>query len=546
MINLRSVTVSFHDRVILNNILLTVNQKEKVGIVGANGVGKSTLLKLVKGEIEPNKGAVSTEGSVAYVPQDFSINPKLYVEEYIKRHIGIYEIESTILDAEKAYVDGNEPSDLQKYLDSIELYRQRGGYEFDAQLSKLMNRVGLPERLKLLKLSQLSGGQQIKIGLLAVLLSKHDVYLLDEPTNNLDIKGIELLEEFVKESSASFMIVSHDRRFLDKTITGILEIDEFSHKGIYYGVDFSEYQILRHLDKEAAEKRYEEYLSEKKRLETSATTKAQQAGQGKVTRNDNDKLGANHRGGRAASSQAGQARQIRRRLNQLGEIEQPPDKWELMLNLEVADPSGDIVCTFKDAKVKLGDFEFGPTSLEITREDRVAIIGVNGAGKSTLLKLMTAELKPDEGEVNIGPSVSFGRLDQDHRLIERGISVFDNAQKNIKGMPVSEIRSLLSKFNLKADIIDRNASSISPGERARLQLAIIMANGANTLLLDEPTNHLDLEAQEQLEIALQAFNGTLLLVSHDREFIKNIGVNRIIEVTEGKVSENWDLIRLVE
>ncbi|MCX6806050.1 MAG: ATP-binding cassette domain-containing protein, partial [Patescibacteria group bacterium] len=140
----------------------------------------------------------------------------------------------------------------------------------------------------------------------------------------------------------------------------------------------------------------------------------------------------------------------------------------------------------------------------------------------------------------------FGRLDQDHRLIERGISVFDNAQKNIKGMPVSEIRSLLSKFNLKADIIDRNASSISPGERARLQLAIIMANGANTLLLDEPTNHLDLEAQEQLEIALQAFNGTLLLVSHDREFIKNIGVNRIIEVTEGKVSENWDLIRLVD
>ncbi len=546
MLGFKSVTVTYRDNVVLRDISLTVNARERVGVVGVNGVGKTTLLKVANHMVNPSKGSVVIEGSVGYVPQDFSLDPALPVVEYVKRQVGIAEPEAVMQAAEKAYANDGEPEDIQAYLDSMELYRQRGGYEFDGQFAKLLKQLKLPARLAEQKLGELSGGQQIKIGLVSVLLSRYDVYLLDEPTNNLDLKGIELLETFVADSSAAFLIVSHDRRFLDKTITGIFELDEFTHQGSFYGVNFSEYQELRHLSKEAAARRYEDFVAEKKRLEASAASKAQQAGSGRVSRSDNDKLGSNYRGSRASSAQAGQARQIRKRLEQLGEVEKPRDKWELRMSLRAAKPSSSQVCLLEAAEVTLGTFHFGPVDLSITSADRMAIIGENGAGKSTLLKLITGELPPEFGKVVIGPSVTFGRLDQDHRLVDRDRSVLANARKHITGMPNDEIRGLLAKFNLGSDMMDRMVSSVSPGERARLQLAILMANGANTLLLDEPTNHLDLEAQEQLEIALQSFDGTLLVVSHDREFLNNIGIDRIVEISDGELTENWDLIRLVE
>jgi len=531
------VTVGFGGPAVISDVSLSLSPGEKVGLVGPNGVGKSTLLKVLAGIIEPTRGTVQhREGeTVSYVPQDYSaINDEL-VADNLKRRAGLLELERVISDFEGS--SSTDMARIETFSGAIERYQALGGYEFDASLKKGFEKLGLPISLADRSFGELSGGQQVKVGLAGVLLSKFDVLLLDEPTNNLDLEGLALLEEHVAVSPASMLIVSHDRRFLDRTVTAIAEIDPDTRGLVIYGMGYAQYRESRAKALAVGSRQYNDYLDEVNRLQAAVTRASKEVSRGAGRSSDNDKLGANYRTARGVSSAAGDKRRAVKALKRLTVVAQPSKSWELRLQLTAVSRSGEQVLRLDECTVSYPGFRFGPVSLEVNSGQRVAIVGPNGSGKTTLAALMTGRLSPETGRIRLGEGVHIGRIDQDQSMTFECGNALEAFMYEVGTTDESEARTLLAKFDLSADDVLRPTQSLSPGERARLMLAALMAKGPNLLVLDEPTNHLDLEAQEQLEAALIGYSGTVIVVSHDREFLERIGVTTVFEVEDGKVTQ---------
>jgi ATPase subunit of ABC transporter with duplicated ATPase domains len=305
MITVKDATVRFGGATVVSDVSLSLSAGQKIGLVGPNGVGKSTLLKLIGGIIKPTSGSVqlSPGETVAYVPQDYALIGSEPVGEYLLRRAGLSELERTMLKFEQESPES--AAAIQEYVDAMELYQSLGGYEYASNLAQVLAQLGLPESVLQRRISELSGGQQVKIGLASILLSRFGVLLLDEPTNNLDLHGLALLEHYVSTSPAAILVVSHDRRFLDKTVTAIAELDEHTRELALYGVGYAEYRQARATQMAAASRRYQDYLDEVARLQATV-----RAATGQVSRNggskrkDNDKLGANYRSERGNSSAA--------------------------------------------------------------------------------------------------------------------------------------------------------------------------------------------------------------------------------------------------
>jgi ATPase subunit of ABC transporter with duplicated ATPase domains len=537
MIAVKDVTVRFGGRAVVNDVSLTLSAGQKTGLVGPNGVGKSTLLKVMSGSINPAHGTVllSDHETVAYVPQDYALIGSEPVGEYLKRRAGLLELELLMASFER--LSPTDEESIQQYVDAMERYQSLGGYEYSGNLAKVLAQLGLTPSVLDRRIEELSGGQQVKIGLASILVSRFSVLLLDEPTNNLDLHGLDLLEEYVATSPAAMLIVSHDRRFLDLTVTAIAEIDEHTRELAYYGVGYAEFRQARANLLAAHSRRYRDYLDEVSRLQTAVVRAGGLVSKNGGSRSDNDKLGANYRSERGNTSAAGAKKRAERALKRLDAVEEPVESWELRLELPQATRSGDQVVSLSECVVTYPGFVLGPVSLTIGRQDRVAVVGSNGAGKTTLIKLITACLAPESGQVRLGERVQIGRMDQDQRLTLGHDTVLEAFVRESGVTDEGEARTLLAKFNLPTDKVLRPAAKLSPGERARLMLAVLMAKGANLLVLDEPTNHLDLDAQEQLEAALLAYDGTVVVVSHDREFLERIGVSTVFTVEEGAVTE---------
>jgi ATPase subunit of ABC transporter with duplicated ATPase domains len=385
--------------------------------------------------------------------------------------------------------------------------------------------------------STLSGGQAARIDLAALLLHQAPVLLLDEPTNDLDLDGLDLLEETVLRTDRGLVIVSHDRVLLERVVTTVVELDEHTRSSTTYQGGWAAYERERQAARARAAAAHETYVAERDRLRNRARRERQWSAAGvrrAATRpRDNDKA---IRKGRieAAENRAGQATKALARLSRLEPAEKPWEEWELRLRLADAQRSGTVAAELRGAVAERGSFVLGPVDVELRFGDRVRIVGSNGAGKSTLLQLLLGWLHPTSGSRRIGSGVVVGELGQARRDLD-GVDVLD-AVVRASGAAPEQVRSSLAKLGLDADDVTRPPVSLSPGERTRAVLAVFQLLGVNLLVLDEPTNHLDLPAIEQLEHVLTTYDGTLLLVSHDRRFVETVSCTRTWHVADGRVT----------
>jgi ATPase subunit of ABC transporter with duplicated ATPase domains len=374
----------------------------------------------------------------------------------------------------------------------------------------------------------------------SLLLARYDVFLLDEPTNDLDLDGLARLEAFVTGLRAATVLVSHDREFLARTVTGVVELDLAQRQVREYGGGYESYLAEREVARRHARERYEEYADTKAGLELRART--QRAWMDKGVRNarrkatDNDKIGRSKRV-ETTEKQAAKARQTERLIQRLDEVEEPRKEWELRMEIAAAPRAGAIVAALRGATVRRGGFTLGPVDLQIDWADKVAITGANGAGKSTLLAALLGRLALAEGHATLGPGVRVGEVDQARALFADDRALLTALETQLPDWTPADLRTLLAKFGLTAAHVLRPTGSLSPGERTRAALALLQARGVNLLVLDEPTNHLDLPAIEQLESALATYPGTLLLVTHDRRMLDTVHTNRHLHLTDGTLTE---------
>jgi len=553
MLAARKVTVVRGAQVVLDEVDLVVDGATRLGVLGRNGAGKSTLLRVLAGLDTPAEGSVERsppELSVGYLAQEILAEGEETTGAYLRRRTGVAAAERAMEAALAATQRRAGQAELLAYDGALARYLALGGDDHDTRAPRVLAELGLPDGVLGQPLARLSGGQRVKAGLAAVLLARFDVLLLDEPTNNLDFDGLERLERFlaagqrdgaglpgpVAKPLGGIVLVSHDRAFLSATTTRIAEIDLVSHGLEEFGGGYDAYLEERRRRREQGYARYEEARSERARLEATARQKKEWSVSRRGQRTtDNDKMLAARRRERSESAAAA-ARAIERRIERLGDPDKPWEGWELRLSLRVARRSGQVVASLGGAMVARGGFTLGPVDLRLDWQDRLALTGPNGAGKSTLLGLVTGELAPTAGSARLGAGVVVGQLAQD-RGPGSGARALIEAVRDQTDLSVEQARSLLAKFDLGAEHAHRAETDLSPGERSRAGLAVLMARGTNLLVLDEPTNHLDLDAIEELERALADYDGTLVVVTHDRRFLEGLRVTRRLEVAAGRVHE---------
>jgi ATPase subunit of ABC transporter with duplicated ATPase domains len=428
-----------------------------------------------------------------------------------------------------------DPDAGDAYSDALDRWLALGAADFDSRVADVWADLGLPARLLDERLPSLSGGEAARVGLAALFLARFDVFLLDEPTNDLDLDGLARLEKFVVGLNAGCVIVSHDRTFLQRTITHVVEIDEFSHQATRYAGGWDVYLHERDLARQHARAAYEEYDAKRSSLAGRAQREREWATQGlskaKKKPSDNDK---NIKSFKINQSEqlAGKAARTDKMMERLEVVEEPREAWQLRMQLAEVERSGDVVARLQQAVVQRDTFRLGPIDLQIGHGERVVIEGPNGSGKSTLLAALLGETPLTSGIQWRGPGVVVGRLEQARQQLTDQPTVLAGFMA-ATGMLVPEARTLLAKFGIAAEHVNRPAESLSPGERTRLVLALLMAKGSNCIVLDEPTNHLDMPAIEQLEQALDTFSGTVLLVSHDRELLTNVRRTRTLVLRDG-------------
>ncbi|GAA3486749.1 ABC-F family ATP-binding cassette domain-containing protein [Streptomyces cremeus] len=529
------------DRTLFADLDLVVAPGDVIGLVGVNGAGKSTLLRLLAGLDTPEAGTLRLSpptATVGHLPQEPERREGETVRDFLARRTGVAAAQLALDAATQALVDGAPGAD-DAYATGLDRWLDLGGADLDERAEEVAASLGLTIGLDQ-PMTGLSGGQAARAGLASLLLSRYDVFLLDEPTNDLDLDGLDRLESFVTGLRAGTVVISHDREFLTRTVTKVLELDLAQQQIKLFGGGYAAYLEERETARRHAREEYDEYADKKASLEGRA--QMQRGWMDKGVRNarrkstDGDKIGRNMRS-EASEKQAAKARQTQRMIERLDVVEEPRKEWELRMEIAAAPRSGAVVSTMRQATVRRGDFTFGPVSLQIDWADRVAITGANGSGKSTLLAAMLGRLPLDAGDSALGPGVVVGEVDQARGLFYGAETLLDAFSAAVPETEPAEVRTLLAKFGLKADHVRRPATTLSPGERTRAALALLQGRGVNLLVLDEPTNHLDLPAIEQLESALDSYEGTLLLVTHDRRMLDAVHVTRRVLVEDGQVTE---------
>jgi ATPase subunit of ABC transporter with duplicated ATPase domains len=536
----RGLAAGHGERVLFSGLDLVVAPGDVIGLVGVNGAGKTTLLRTLAGLVPPESGTVTLSpptANVGYLPQERERRAGETVRDFLARRTGVGPAQAR-MDAAATELAAGRPGADDEYAAALERWLDLGGADLDERAEQIAGELGLGVALDH-AMTGLSGGQAARAGMASLLLSRYDIVLLDEPTNDLDLDGLRRLEEFVAGLRAGTVLVSHDREFLARTVGKVLELDLAQQQVNLYGGGYAAYLEERERGRRHARQQFEEYADKKSELLDRART--QRAWMEKGVRNarrkqpDNDKIGKAFRT-ESTEKQAAKARQTERLIERLEVVEEPRKEWELRMEIAAAPRAGAVVATLRDAVVRRGDFTLGPVSLQIDWADRVAITGANGSGKSTLLAALLGEIPLDRGSAHLGPGVVVGEIDQARGLFVGDLPLMTTFGSTVPEMPDAEVRTLLAKFGLKAAHVRRPAATLSPGERTRAALALLQARGVNLLVLDEPTNHLDLAAIEQLESALAGYPGTLLLVTHDRRMLDAVHTTRHLEVADGKVT----------
>lgn len=536
-LKIHNLGASYGERTLFAGLNLVVSGNQKVGLSGPNGAGKSTLLAILAGAADP---AVAVDGSFELSPADASIGyltqeverGEESAAEFIERRTGVRDATASMDELAEALGSADVGD---KYSDALEAWLALGGADYEQRLAEVTETLGLQEFLNV-PTSGLSGGQAARVNLAVILLSQHDLLLLDEPTNDLDAQGLALLEEYVSTDPRPMMVVSHDREFLARTITDMVELDSAQESITVFHGGYDAYVLERARARQRAREAYEEYAAKREKLGERIQT--QKTWLDKGVKNalkkapDNDKILRNRSGARS-EKQAGKIAQSERAIERLTEVPEPRKEWVLHLELPDAPRSGQVVSVLHDEVVQLGEKTFGPWTVQLNYGDRVLIRGANGAGKTTLVRALCRE-------ESLGSAVALGSIDQLRGLLDQDVDLMTVFSTYLPAFQDAELRTLLAKFGLvKSQVIGRAARSLSPGERTRALMALLQAIPTNFLVLDEPTNHLDVAAIEELERALQDYRGTVLLVSHDRRMVDSFRATRVLTVVDGRIEESF-------
>ena len=518
ILNATNISKSFGSNEIIKDATFLVNEHEKVAIVGVNGAGKTTLLKILTGEESADSGSITLakDAKLGYLRQINNVDSALSIIDEL------YTVIEPILNMEKRmsqmqedmkHLTGSELEELySSYTSLTHSYELMDGYAAKSRVVGILKGLGFEEADFDRKINTLSGGQKTRVFLAKLLLEEHDIILLDEPTNHLDLRSIEWLESYLLNYKGAVIIVSHDRYFLDKIVSKVIDIEN-GNVQMYLGnyTDFSNKKQM------LLDAKMKEYLNQQQEIkhQEAVITKLKQFNREKSIK-------------RAESRQ--------KQLEKIERVEAPQTYSENMrLSLDISKESGKDVLTVHNLSKSFDHKKlFWDINFEIKRGERVAIIGDNGTGKTTLLKIINGLLNPDTGEVIYGSNVSVAYYDQEHQVLHMDKTLFDELSDTYPEMTNTQIRNILAAFLFTGEDVYKKIADLSGGERGRVSLVKLMLSKANFLLLDEPTNHLDIVSKDVLENALNNFPGTVCYVSHDRYFI-NKTATRILDLTENRL-----------
>jgi ATPase subunit of ABC transporter with duplicated ATPase domains len=514
MISLSRISKQYGRQLVFVDASFQLNPGERAGLVGPNGAGKTTLFRMIVGEESADDGDVSVpkKMTIGYFRQDIEeMSGRSVLDEAIAGSGRLGDLHHELEALQNAMSDPDRLAEMDAILDRFghvqEDYSHLGGYELEARAREVLHGLGFEDDRIDADAGALSGGWKMRVAMAKVLLGRPDVLLMDEPTNHLDIESIIWLEDFLKRYDGSLLMTSHDREFMNRVVTKIVEIDEGDL--VTYSGNFEFYErerAIRETNREAAYARQQSMLAKEQRFI--------------------DRFAAH----------AAKAAQVQSRVKALDKIEklEPPKKRRAMkFDFRRPSRSGDDVAVLKGVSKKYGQRTiYDSFDFLVRRGERWCVMGKNGAGKSTLLKMVSGSLEPDGGSVRLGASLKMGYFSQQaFDLLDPNLTVWEQIQKDFPLESIGTLRSLLGAFQFSGDEVEKKIRSLSGGERSRLVLARMLLDPPNFLVLDEPTNHLDLATKEMLVEALKDFDGTMLFVSHDRMFLRGLS-NRVLELPE--------------
>ncbi|WP_010245709.1 ribosomal protection-like ABC-F family protein [Acetivibrio cellulolyticus] len=509
-----NISISFGTRQIIENVTFSVQDTDKIGIVGVNGAGKSTLFKIITSTLAADSGDIylSKGCKLGYLAQNTELeSSNSILEEVLSAFSHLIKMEERIKDLEKLISDEKDEerlsSFMKEYSNLSDNFSRNGGYEYNSRTRGILKGLGFSEDEFDLKTSSLSGGQKTRLAMAKLLTEEPDLLLLDEPTNHLDINAVEWLEDFLINYRKGVMIISHDRFFLDRITNRTLEIENCECK--FYNGNYTNYIKQKELDREIQQKHFELQQKEIARMEAF--------------------IEQQRRWNREKNIVAAESRQ--KAIDRMEKIDKPktlPDK--IKIDFKIALQSGnDVLSVDKLSKEYPGRPLFNNLSFKVKKSERVFILGPNGCGKSTLLKILTGKIDDFSGSFQFGHNTKKAFYDQEHSDLSMNNTIIDELLEASDNLSQTDIRNALAMFLFKGDDVFKEISTLSGGEKGRISLLKIMLSGSNILILDEPTNHLDINSREILESSLSEFEGTLIIVSHDRYFIDKLAT-RILEL----------------
>ncbi|WP_018886671.1 ABC-F family ATP-binding cassette domain-containing protein [Paenibacillus massiliensis] len=516
LLQVSGITKAYEVDPILDGVNLQVLERERIGLVGVNGAGKSTLLKIIAGELSYDAGQIykSKETRIGYLAQNSGLDSQRSIwEEMLRVFDTLVTAEAELRQMEQEIAEQAQDQSTKAYEELLERYarksdwfKDQGGYEMETRIRSVLHGMGFGSFAPDTPISTLSGGQKTRLALARILLQAPDLLMLDEPTNYLDIQTLTWLEDYLRAYPGALLVVSHDRYFLDRLVTTIVEIER--HQSTRYTGNYSRYIELKAAEYEAQMKQFEKQQVEIAKLEDFIQKNLV----------------------RASTTKRAQSR--RKALEKMDRMDKPAGELKKAhFSFDIQYMSGKDVLTAENLSVEFqqGQPLFRNVSFQLWRGDTVALIGPNGVGKSTLLKCLTDSLRPNQGAIHWGSKIKIGYYDQEHTSLNPSNTVLEELWSEYPHLEEARIRTVLGNFLFSGEDVLKKVSTLSGGEKARLSLSKLMLREANMLILDEPTNHLDLFSREVLEAALLDYEGTLLFISHDRYFLNKMA-ERVIEL----------------
>lgn len=542
-LSISAISKAYGAQQVLKNISFTIHADQHVGLIGANGVGKSTLLKIILGEVEADSGeaAIAKGIEVGCLPQTITDFSGKTIDQFIHDATGnLRQLESRLRQLEEAMSQPGvveQASLLAEYGAVSDTFERRGGYALDYKIDQVLGGLRISHITRDREVATLSGGEKARLSLAALLLRSPDLMLLDEPTNHLDFATLDWLESFLHSQRGALLVVSHDRQFLDHAVDSLIEIDEHSHECKVYTGNYEAYLTIKAFERQKWEKEYQDQQEELKNLRQSLKRRARTLGHNRAA-TDNDKVQHDFFIGRTQQSISHNTRTVKEKILRIeaNPLPKPPEVMRMNPDFDPQTLAGKTPLIASGVNKSFGaQCVLKNVSFALASDDRILLMGPNGAGKSTLLKILAGVETADTGNVTYAPTVKIGYLDQEQESLDLSQTVLE-AYRDNSAVPEEKLVSDLIRYGLFVyEDVRKPIGVLSIGQRRKLQLARLIAQRANVLLLDEPTNHVSFDILEELEKALLDFPGAIIAVSHDRRFIQRFA-RRVWELKDGELN----------